>query len=220
MQKPSETKIRKLPLPLRFKLGSDSLISDGLFTLTEKDASEVNVVSVDNDGFASIEIHPPIHETESSRTSLKDIFGLGTRIGLETSKSRGQAKDFGQYRYFRTVSENYAAEVSGTSRKRTFILGRITEKGTIISSYASIIVHGFGTREFSKKELTGLLPKNLSFGQIMKAVLDILRIEGYLERREGKKDGKRGRIREWFKATERLIQAIPVQSVTLVPEQA
>jgi hypothetical protein len=180
----------------------------------------VNVVSVDNDGFASIEIHPPIRETESSRTGLKDLFGLGTQIGAETSKSRGQAKDFGQYRYFRTVGENYAAEVSGTSRKRIFILGRITEKGAIISSYASIIVHSFGTREFSKKELIGLLPKNLSFGQIMKAVLDILRIEGYLERREGKKDGKRGRIREWFKATEKLMQKNLIQTVFISPEQA
>ena len=92
LQKPSETKIRKLPLPLRFRLGANGLISDGLFTLTDKDASEVSIISVDNDGFASIQIHPPIREPKSEATRLSDVFGLGTKIGLETSKSRGQGK--------------------------------------------------------------------------------------------------------------------------------
>jgi hypothetical protein len=53
----------------------------------------------------------------------------------------------------------------------------------------------------------------------MKAVLDVLRIEGYLERREGRKDGKRGRIREWFKATEKLMEKKLVQTVFISPEQ-
>jgi hypothetical protein len=40
-------------------------------------------------------------------------------------------------------------------------------------------------------------------------------IEKYLERREGKSDGKPGRIREWFKGTDKLSQL-----VVTIPEQA
>jgi len=36
-----------------------------------------------------------------------------------------------------------------------------------------------------------------------------------LERREGKSDGKPGRVREWFKATDKL-----TQFVVAIPEQA
>lgn len=215
MQKPSETKIRKLPLPLRFRLGANGLISDGLFTLTDKDASEVSIISVDNDGFASIQIHPPIREPKSEATRLSDVFGLGTQIGFEASKSRGQGKDFGQYRYYRRPDGTLFARVSGGARGRTFCLGNIRDRSSIIFQFAGTIIQHFGVNEFSKRSLTPLMTQTLRFGQTMKSALDIMTIEGYLERREGKSEGKRGRIKEWFRATDKLTQTIVAS-----PEQA
>jgi hypothetical protein len=81
--------------------------------------------------------------------------------------------------------------------------------------FAGTIVQHFGTKEFSKHDLTPLLPQTLRFGQTIKSVLDIMTIEKYLERRQGKSDGKPGRIREWFKTTDKL-----AQSVVPIPEQA
>jgi hypothetical protein len=216
MQKQSETKIRKLPLPLRFKLGVDGSVSDGLFTLTSKEASEIGIISIDGDGYVSLEIHPPAKENKSNIVKLKDLlYGVATQIGLEASKSRGQSKEFGQYKYYRRPDGTLLATVIGGARDRTFCIGNIKDRSSIIFQFAVTIVHSFGTKEFSKHDLTPLLPQTLRFGQTMKSVLDIMTIEKYLERREGKSDGKPGRIREWFKATDKLTQFIVAN-----PEQA
>jgi hypothetical protein len=217
MQKSSETKIRKLPLPLQVKLGTDGTLTDGLFTLTEKEASKISIISVDGDGYVSLEIHPPTQElkTKTRQNDLKVFFGHGTKIGLEASRSRGQGKDFGQYVYYRSPDSSYVAEIRGTARDRTFHLGNLKDHSSIIFQFAATIVHTFGTMEFSKHDLTPLLPRTLRYGQTMKSVLDIMVIEQYLERREGKSDGKPGRIREWFKGTGKLSQlvvTIPVQA--------
>jgi hypothetical protein len=215
MQKQSETKIRKLPLPLQFKLGTDGSLSDGLFTLTGKEANKINIISVDEDGFVSLEIHPPPREHKSDAMNLSSVVVIRTKIGAETSKSRGRSKDFGQYVYYRLPDGSLIAEKMGGTRNRTFHLGNIKDHYSIIFQFAVTIVHSFGTKEFSKHDLTPLLPQPLRFGQIVKSVLDIMRIEKYLERREGKSDGKPGRIREWFKATDKLAPL-----VVAAPEQA
>jgi hypothetical protein len=215
MQKSSESKIRKLPLPLQFKLGADGSLSDGLFTLTGKEASKITIKSVDGDGFVCLEIHPPTKEPKSSARNLSSTVVLRTKIGVETSKSRGQSKDFGQYTYYRLPDGSLIAEVTGEVRNRTFHLGNFKDHSSIIFQFAVTIVHSFGTKEFSKHDLTPLLPQTLRFGQTMKSVLDIMTIEKYLERREGKSDGKPGRVREWFKATDKL-----TQFVVAIPEQA
>jgi hypothetical protein len=216
MQKSNGTKIRKLPLPLQFKLGVDGSLTDGLFILTGKEASKISIISVDGDGYVSLEIHPPTQESEirTRQNNLKIFFGHGTKIGLETSKSRGQGKDFGQYTYYRSPDCNYVAEVTG-GRNRTFHLGNLKDRSSIMFQFAGTIVQHFGTKEFSKHDLTPLLPQTLRFGQTIKSVLDIMTIEKYLERRQGKSDGKPGRIREWFKTTDKL-----AQSVVPIPEQA
>lgn len=215
MLKPSETKIRKLPLPLQFKLGTDGSLSDGLFTLTGKEANKINIVSIDNDGFVSLEIHPPTKEPKPSTMNSSTTIVLRTKIGAETSKSRGRSKDFGQYTYYRLADGNFIAEKIGGTRNRTFHLGNIKDHSSIMFQFAVAIIHNFGIKEFSKHDLTPLLPETLQFGQTVKSVLDVMRIEKYLERREGKRDGKPGRTREWFKATDKL-----AQFTVAIPEQA
>jgi len=210
MQKSLDIKIRKLPLPLEIKLGNDTIVTDGLFSLTSREASEIRIRSIDEDGYITCEIFPPLKERTISLRANVDI---DMAIGVETSKSRGRAKDYGQYKYYRRPDGSFYVIVFG-KRVRKLQLGKPLDRDSPISKVAKIIIQKFNTTEFSKKQLTQELPKNLGYGQILKAVLDIMKIDGYLEKREALK-GKRGRLRELFKATEKLKQMIITS-----PEQA
>jgi hypothetical protein len=203
VQKSSETKIRKLPLPLNIKIGNDTIVTDGLFSLTSKEASEIRITSIDEDGYITCEIFPPL---KKSTINLKADVDTDMVIGAEISKSRGRAKDYGQYKYYQRPDGGFYAIVFG-KRVRRLQLGKPLDRDSPISIVAKIIIQKFNTTEFSKKQLTQELPKNLRYGQILKAVLDVMKINGYLEKREAPK-GKQGRLRELFKATEKLKQII------------
>jgi len=210
MQKLGETKVRKLPLPLEIKVGDDTMVTDGLFNLTSKEASKIRIISVDQDGYVTCEITPS-QQIRSAPRSLTEIFSADTLIGTEMSKMRGRGKDFGQYKYFRRPNGSFYAEISG-ARTRRLQLGSLNDKRSPIARVARTIVPAFNSNEFSKKQLVPLLAKNLSYGQILKSILDILKIEGYLEKREIK---PRGRLKELFKATNKL----KIEMVA-IPEQA
>jgi len=209
VQKSSETKIRKLPLPLEIKVGNDTVITDGLFSLTSKEASQIKITSVDEDGYVTCEIFPPQHQRPTSK-SLTDIFS-DALIGTESSKTCGRGENFGQYKYYRRPDGSFYAIVSGV-RPRKLQLGKPTDRHSSISIVARTIKHSFNTNEFSKKQLLPLLSKKLGHGQMLKSVLDVMKIEGYLEKRETK---TRGRLKELFRATEKLSQI-----VIAIPEQA
>lgn len=209
MQKNNVVKIRKLPLPLDIRLGNEPMITDGLFSLTGKDASSIKILSVDTEGYATCEIYPPKPQSKDERPNLRDFLGLGTIIGVSASKSRGQSKEYGKYTYYKTPDGTYAAETAG-ARKRTFNLGKITDMESTMGIYGRTIIRSFGKTEFPKKDLMQKLSRTLSYGQTVKSVLDIMTKEGYLERREATKEGKVGRLREWYKATDKLTKTIVV----------
>lgn len=214
VQKPSETKIRKLPLPLQIKLGNDTIVTDGLFSLTSKEASQIKIISIDEDNYVSCEIFPPQPMKLSSK-SLTEIFGKDqdTPIGTELSKSRGRAKEFGQYKYFKKPDGNLYVVISG-ARPHTHQLGNIIDKNSSISIVARCIKQNFNSNEFSKNELAGKLPKRISYGQILKSILDVMKLEGYLEKREMT---PKGRLHEKFKATDKMYKILVA---TASPEQA
>jgi len=205
----SETKVRKLPLPLEIKVGDDTVVTDGLFSLTSKEASQIKIISIDEDGYVTCEIFPPLYQTRSKSPSLLELYGTDTLIGKESSKTRGRGKDFGQYKYYRRSDGSLYATVSG-SRPHKFEIGKPTERNSPIWKVIQTIKHGFNTNEFSKKQLIPLLAKNLSYSQILKAILDVMKIEGYLQRREVKPE--RGRFQELFKATPKLSEFIIASS--------
>lgn len=210
MQKPSEPKIRKLPLPLEIRLGTDTVVSDGLFSLTSKEASQIRIMSVDQDGYASCEISPPVDTELKNMTKLLDECSDAFLIGTSSPKTLGRGKDFGQYRYYKLSDGSFVARISG-KRNRKFQLGKMTDRGSPIWAIGRTILASFKSAEFSKKELTPLLSKKLQYGQILKATLDIMRLQGYLGHSE---NVQRGRIKETFKATDKLAQA-----VVPIPEQ-
>ena len=193
--------IRKLPLPLQIKLGTDAIVTDGFFTLTSKEAVSINIMSIEQDGYATCEIIPPIEE---KRISLKEFFDIDSVIGAETSRTRGRGKDFGQYRYYKRPDGGLYAVVSG-KRTRKYQLGKLEDQNSPISVVGKAIVRNFNTSEFSKKHLAPLIPKNLRYGQKLKAILDAMTLEGYLEKTEKR---PRGRLRELFKATSTLQIAV------------
>jgi len=83
-----------------------------------------------------------------------------------------------------------------------------------VAIMARIIKVNFNSSEFSKKKLMPLVPKQLAYGQIMKATLDALYFEGYLQKTQG---SVRGRLRETFKATDKIKEII---AYPVTPEQA
>lgn len=196
-QKTAEKIIRKLPLPLQITVGDATVISDGFFALTSKEASSVNIVSIGQDGYATCEIIPP---TKKKVVSPEEFFGGDTLIGVEPSRTRGRGKDFGQYKYYKRPDGSLYSVASG-KRTRKYELGKLEDQNSPISIAAKAIVRSFKTTEFSKKDISPLIPKNLRYGQKLKSLLDAMTLEGYLEKKAIK---PKGRFRELFKATSTL----------------
>jgi hypothetical protein len=206
MQKTSEIIIRKLALPLQIKIGEEPMISDGFFKLTSKDVSQLNVLAIDGDGYAKCEIIPPSRDKTPSAIHI--VLDQDTFLGTTASKTRGSGKSFGQYRFYKHRDGSYYAL---TSNNRRIHVGKATDHNGSISIAARIIISNFNSNEFTKEQLIHLLPKNLSHGQMLKALLDVMHIEGFLEKRE---PTIKGRLRELFRDTDKLKTII-----TASPEQ-
>lgn len=209
--------MRKLALPLEVKIGNDTVVSDGFFFLTSKETGKIRIVSVDADGYATCEILPPPKERPPRISAF--ISEGATLIGTEMSKTRGSGEDFGQYRYFKRPDGFYYAIVSSKSRPRRISMGKLIDRNSRISIFAQAILRKLNGMEFTKKDILthargeAGIPKHLTHGQILKALLDTLKLEGYLEKREEK---ERGRMREYFKVTEKMFSLLAWSS----PEQA
>jgi hypothetical protein len=212
MQKSNGIKIRKLPLPLEIRLGSNAEVFDGLFRLTEKEADIIKIISVDKDDYgtyATCEIYPPREIAKQSR-KLTD-FSNDTLLGTDLSKSRVLGKEYGRYTYFKRHDGSFYVCIEGGSRTRRLQLGNLRERNTPIAVVARTIKTNFYKNEFSKKKITPFLPKQLSYGQILKATLDVLTLEGYIQKTQGT---TRGRLRETFNATDK------INEIIVTPEQA
>jgi hypothetical protein len=214
MQKVVTAKVRKLPLPLEIRLSPESSVFDGLFTLTSKDAGTIKIVAVDKDDFATYltcEIYPPKTDKTQSR-KLTDIFTSDTPIGSELSRSRGLGKELGQYKYYKRNDGNLYVIIESTDgRARRLQIGNPMDRNSSIAIIARAILQSFSTEEFTKAKLMRVIPKQLAYGQILKATLDAMNIEGYIEKTNSP---VRGRLRENFRATAKL------SSFIVTPEQA
>lgn len=202
MAKVKERVIRKLPLPLQVKLGDDTVVTDGFFFLTKREAEQINIIAIGQDGYATIEILP---SSQNTTPDMSVLIEHDTFLGTMASKSRGLGKDFGQYRYFKRVDGSLYALTSG-KRSRKIELGNPTDMHSKIFPVALVIGNKFAMSEFTKKDLIPALPSHLGYGQILKAILDAMTIEGYVEKRERK---IRGKLREMFKVTPKLRHLIP-----------
>lgn len=192
--------IRKLALPLEFKLGNNSIASDGFFTLSHKDTSKIIIKSQDSDGYLVCELFEP-EQIEATPVSSMKV--EPTLIATKTGKHRGRGKEIGQYKYFEMSNGSFIAEILG-KRKRRIHLGKMSDHSSPISKIACAIASHFqNEKEFDRKELIRFLEKKFTYGQVLKSVLDILTMKLYVEKRETQ---KLGRPYERYKATSKLYE--------------
>jgi len=210
VQKSNGVKIRKLPLPLEIRFGNGATITDGLFSLSSKEASRIRIIDIDNEKYATIEIYPPIKEKPQTR-NLADIFEADTLIGTDLAKSKGLGKNVSQYKIYRRPDRSLYAVIEGGNRPRKLQLGNPLERNSPIAIIARAIKQNFNSNEFSKNQLIPLIPKSLTYGQTLKAAMDAMTAEGYTQKTQ-KTD--RGRLKETFKATPKLTD------ILVTPEQA
>lgn len=186
----SDSKVRKLALPLTFNLGQDGIASDGFFKLDSALVSKVVIKSIDADGYAICELYQPSKKERTIRLKVSNAMDTPTLIGTEFSKSSNRGYGRGEYKYFELPDGNIYAEISG-KRKRRIQLGSLKDRTSRISMVKQMIAQHFPIgKEFDKKQLIKFLPKRLTYGQTLKSTLDVLKIKGYLDMRETKYMGR------------------------------
>jgi hypothetical protein len=208
--------VRKLKLPLEIQMGDDTVVGDGFFSLTYREASRVHIKSFDSEGYATCEIVPP---PKVQRQSLAVLFGGNVEhLGTESSLSRGSGEKLGQYNYYKRPNGFYYAMVEGKNGERKINLGRLANRKSRISIFARIVARLLNGNEFTKKDIhlqiKNGMPKRLTHGQLLKSMLFVLTKEGYLEKRIANDEHKRPR--EYYKTTAKLLNQIEIVS----PEQA
>jgi hypothetical protein len=125
-------------------------------------------------------------------------------MGSGTAKSPSGTSR-GVYDYYKRASDmTYYTILKLGSRSKKIRLGSLTD----IQSHISQIAHAMqrfyeplGDKWFDRKDLLPHLAPMLTHGQKLKSALDILVLEGYLERRE---THERGKVHEEYKATGKL----------------
>jgi hypothetical protein len=190
-------RVHRLAIPLIIKRRGTSLhISDGVFghDFEFKDFGQIKVIGIDQDGFVTFEISMPEQQTllePQSRERLSTV-GSFTLIGSSISKSAGSGISRGTYEYFkRSTDEFYYADhsIAGKKDKRIY-LGSLQDQSSHISQILKSCYRFDATTWFDRKQLCQSLSLALSHGQKLKSALDILVLEGYLEKRESQKKGK------------------------------
>jgi hypothetical protein len=198
-------RVHRLALPLVVKRkGTAILVSDGLFghEFEFKDFGQIKVIGIDSDGFVTFELSTPeqqtLIESSSSPRKLGVITGSFTQFGSGTAKTSSSIKR-GSYDYFKRSTDEfyYAVHKLGTKTKRIY-LGSIQEPASDIRQILSATRHFGDSTWFDRKQLIPLLKPSQRHGQKLKSALDILVLEGYLERTESH---KRGKIHEQYKIT-------------------
>jgi len=85
MQRADKIVIRKQALPLQIKLGNGTTVDDGFWSLTSKEASQINIITTDSEGYIKCEIITPNTSGTQSR-SVFEVSGEDTLIGTESLK--------------------------------------------------------------------------------------------------------------------------------------
>lgn len=204
-QKPNESLVRKLPLPLDIEVGEGTIISDGWMTLTSKELSHIRLISVDADGFLRYEVTLP---RKSLTEPLSDYIGEDQLIGRETTMVTVHGQIAGQYRYFKRADCSYYAVISGTTGQKPHKVevGKLIDRESPISTVARAIAYKFDTKKFSRNDLKPLIPKYLTYAQKLKSLLDILHYDGFLKKEID--PTSKNKAKELFTATENLKKII------------
>jgi hypothetical protein len=200
----------KLALPLIVERSGSSLtISDGMFEkhFDFKDFGKLRVTSIDSDGFVTFEISGGKQQTlvePSASRGTKNIEVGFVFLGSGTAKSSSGTASRATYEYYKRVAdEYYYAAIKLGSKVKKIHLGSLQDA----SSHLRLIIRAiqtFGDEAiFDRKALMGRLSYSaLRHGQKLKSALDILVMEGYLEKRESQ---RRGKPYEQFKKTLKIL---------------
>lgn len=200
-------RVHKLALPLVVeRSGSSIVVSDGIFAkaFEFKEFGRIRVTSIDSEGFVTFEILAPQQEIliEPSLLSRR-ISDVGfVHIGSGTAKSQSGSTARGTYEYFKRPTDEYYYTIHklGVKTKRIH-LGSLQDQTSHIRQIAKAIETFDDSSWFDRKVLVQKLMPALAHGQKLKSVLDILVLEGFLDRRESH---KRGKVHEEYKITSKL----------------
>lgn len=189
-------RVHKLALPLIVKRsGSTLVVSDGIFKheYEFKEFGQLVVRSIDSDGFITFEISKSQQQIliePLSQRGKPTTVGF-TLIGTGTAKTRSGSTTRGTYEYFKRSGDEYffAKHTLGTKTKKIH-LGSLQVQSSAIYQIAKAMQHfdiGFW---FDRKELSKYLSPSQRHGQKLKSALDILTLEGYIDRRESRRKGR------------------------------
>jgi len=193
------SRVHKLALPLIIeRSGSSIVVSDGLFerAFEFKEFGRIRVTSIDTDGFVTFEVSAPRQSTliESSALTFshKKVSELGfVLIGSGTARTSSGSTSRGTYEYFKRPADEYYYTLHKLGSKTKKIhLGSLQDQMSHIRQIAHAIQTFDDSTWFDRKALAQKLMPALAHGQKLKSVLDILVLEGYLERRETQRRGK------------------------------
>jgi hypothetical protein len=202
------SRVHRLALPLIVeRRGSILHVSDGMFghEFEFKDFGRLKVVSIDAEGSITFEIsavqQQALIEPPSPKYRKTSDVGF-VLIGSGTAKSSSGSVTRGTYQYFkRPADEYFYAEHKLRTKTKRIHLGSLQDPASHVRQFISAIQRVEPTDWFDRKKLISGLTPSLSHGQKMKSILDIFVIEGYLERRESRRQGK---VHEEYKATLKL----------------
>jgi hypothetical protein len=195
-----------LPLIVK-RVGTALLVSDGTFghEFEFKDFGQIRVVGIDSEGFVTFEVATPEQQTliESGLPHERLLTaGSFSLVGSSTAKSTSTGTTRGTYEYFKRSTDGYFYTLYklGTKSKKIH-LGSLQDPTSDIHQIAIAAQRFEGITRFDRKQIIPLLKPSQSHGQKLKSSLDILVLEGYLERTESRRKGK---VHEEYKATSKL----------------
>lgn len=206
------SRVHRLALPLLIERKGNILsVSDGIFghDFEFRDFTRLKVLGVDQDaGFVTFEVSIGQQQTliETTAPTHGRVTGVGfVSFGSGTAKSSSGSTSRGMYEYFKRPSDEYYYTLYKLGSKTKKIhLGSLQDPRSNILQIGHTIQAFDDATWFDRKHLVQKLTLSLAHGQKLKSVLDILVLEGYLDRRETR---KRGKSYEEYKKTAK-IQAL------------
>jgi|GEM_PF-2912106 len=212
------SRVHRLSLPLIIKKkGSVLTISDGYFAkdCEFKDFGQLKVTGIDREGSVTFELSMPQQTTlvESplplQRVYLEDspaVMSDFILIGSGTAKSSSGNVSRGTYEYFKRPSDDYYLAVHKLEGKkdRKIHVGKIQDPTSVIHKIVYPIIESIEpSKWFDRKELLQHVKgASARHGQRLKSSLDILVLEGFLERKEAKQSG---RVYEQYMKTPKIL---------------
>lgn len=173
------------PLPLIIRSDSPILITDGKAKLEHEGDITIRVADTQTVEF---ELQEPTKDaTKSSEVTVQMYFEPSLPDGyvrfMEPTKSNSRGRAKSTYEYYRRDRDmSYLLLIRHDDRTRKVNLGSLFDSDSVIHK---------ALREFSREKpfyrrdlIAFRMPDGLKQGQIIKACLDILTYEGFLERKE------------------------------------